>query len=118
VALKYGGYAIGLWVFFVFGFGVLIRSPLATWMGRISYSLYLQHLAIIYGLLWLTVTFGWAGQIGVWGWLVLSLGLTIGVATVSYKVVEAPSIALSDRLTRELRRKRGGIPLAARHEGP
>jgi peptidoglycan/LPS O-acetylase OafA/YrhL len=116
VALKYGGYAIGLWTFFCFGFALKIQHPVAAWLGRISYSLYLQHPAVMYALLWVVTSAGWAARLNVWVWVALNIGVTVGLAGLLYRFVEAPSIALSDRLTQRLR-QRIGLAVASSSPG-
>jgi len=103
VALKYGGYGIGLWIFFLFGFVLKIHNRVAAWTGRISYSLYLQHPPVMYGLVWFALRMGWSPPFTAGMWILLVSAGTIIVAALLFSFVEAPSIALSDRLTRRIR---------------
>jgi peptidoglycan/LPS O-acetylase OafA/YrhL len=107
VDLKYGAYAIGLWLFFVLGFVVKIRHPAAAWLGRISYSLYLQHLPIIYLLAWICTRLGWTAPLSGLGWVLVLTLATTAVSAALYRWVEAPGIALSDRITRRIRERSG-----------
>jgi peptidoglycan/LPS O-acetylase OafA/YrhL len=77
-----------------------LRSFLNTrtlqFMGRISYSLYLLHVTVLYvvfhlfyGVLPKTIIF------------VLYIGMSFLVAAISYKLIERPSIELGRRLTRK-----------------
>jgi peptidoglycan/LPS O-acetylase OafA/YrhL len=108
VALKYGGYGIGLWAFFLFGFVLRIRHPVMSWLGRISYSLYLQHLPITYLAVWLILHSGLEAPLTAGTWAVIVTAVTIGVSALTYRYVEAPGIALSDRLTRAIRKRDPG----------
>ena len=102
VAMKYGAYAIGLWAFFILAFVVRIRHPVMVWLGRISYSLYLQHPIAIALTAWLLMRSGSQHFSTVGICMCVATLATIVLAALSYKFIEAPSIALSDRLTRTL----------------
>lgn len=102
VAMKYGAYAIGLWAFFILAFVVRIRHPAMVWLGRISYSLYLQHPVAISLTAWLLMRSGSQRLSTVGLSILVATSATIVLAALSYKFVEAPCIALSDRLTRRV----------------
>ena len=108
VALKYGGYGIGLWAFFLFGFVLRIRNPVMSWLGRISYSLYLQHLPIVYLAIWLILRSGLEAPLTAGTWALIVTAVTIGFSALTYRYVEAPGIALSDRLTQAIRKREPG----------
>jgi hypothetical protein len=67
-----------------------------TWLGRVSYSLYLWHWPVI--VIWLWV-FGAPGPAGI----ALAVGLAVGLAAVSYYGVERP--VLGSRLARKPMRR-------------
>jgi peptidoglycan/LPS O-acetylase OafA/YrhL len=102
VALKYGAYGVGLWIFFLFGFVVKIHSRTIAWLGRISYSLYLQHPIVLYGLFWITLRLKWSPPLTAGTWVALVAIGSIGVAAFVFHFVEAPCIGLSNKLTRRL----------------
>jgi len=96
------GYAIGLWIF-VAGITLLrIELRLLSWIGKISYSLYLLHQAVVLVLYRQTTRHshlrGW--HLGIY--VLLSLAASIAVAAACYYTVEAPCIALGRRLIRRL----------------
>ena len=73
-----------------------LRTRALQFMGRISYSLYLLHVTVLYttfhlfyGLLPKTIIF------------VISMGANLVLATISYKLIELPSIKIGRRLTRK-----------------
>jgi len=76
-----------------FGLAPLLRSRILRGIGRISYGLYLYHLPIF-------------GCPGIWGpdplapscvRVLLVLGLCMGLAVVSYRMVEKPLLELGRR---------------------
>jgi peptidoglycan/LPS O-acetylase OafA/YrhL len=71
-------------------------------LGKVSYSIYLFHPVVFYTLLWLVQTrLPPAWQHIHTGIAVVSvLFTTVGLSTVTYRTLEAPSIALGKRLTR------------------
>jgi peptidoglycan/LPS O-acetylase OafA/YrhL len=86
---------------------VLSNQPVLTWLGRISYGLYLVHLPIIltcvhllYARLPLPAIFG------------IAIVLSLGAAEIMHRAVEQPSIALGRKLA-ALRAFRWTMPLRA-----
>lgn len=63
--------------------GCWLRTPPMTWLGRVSYSLYLWHWTV--AVIWLWV-FGTPGPAGI----VLAITLAVGLAALSYYGVERP----------------------------
>lgn len=64
--------------------------PALTYLGRISYSLYLFHPIVL-----LAMLHGFAGRMPL-GWLLLSVfGLTFVVSDLAYRVIERPAVNLS-----------------------
>lgn len=86
---------------FVLGTSVVrIETRLTDWLGRISYSIYLFHLAVYYPLFW------WLSRQPVDSWwrtqhmavyLAASLALTIAAAAAVHRFVEKPCIRLGHR---------------------
>jgi peptidoglycan/LPS O-acetylase OafA/YrhL len=68
------------------------RQPL-RYLGKISYGLYVYHLAAIFGANWLI---GRAGLPPEWEFLV-ALAITIGMAALSYAILERPFLLLKGR---------------------
>lgn len=62
-----------------------LESAPAQWLGRVSYSLYLSHTLVIWGLRIVAPS--------CWGWL--AIPASFAVAEILARLVEAPSIALS-----------------------
>jgi peptidoglycan/LPS O-acetylase OafA/YrhL len=76
------------------------RPPrLALRLGEISYSLYMWHIVVLTALA--TVMSGWLatwpGAVTYWG---LGIGLSLLVAQVAYRVIEAPATEWANRATR------------------
>ncbi|HME70616.1 MAG TPA: acyltransferase [Myxococcota bacterium] len=79
---------------------LLVNAPLGT-LGRISYSLYLIHLPVIWALLSRDISAHILGR-GLTGQLTLAVMLVIaslGVAVVTYRVVEHPVLHWKRRVT-------------------
>ena len=66
------------------------RARPFVWLGTISYSLYLVHPAIFYPLFRFARDSAW-DRLPLLAWIVISMGLSIAVAGLLYRVVELPS---------------------------
>lgn len=78
------------------GLGAVLASPVARWLGRVSYGVFLWHLLV---LSWVYSATGWAPFSGrVLVVLLLTVLGSVGVAAVSWWVVERPALLLADRL--------------------
>jgi peptidoglycan/LPS O-acetylase OafA/YrhL len=79
------------------GLGVWLNLPWLQYLGRISYSLYLVHFPLSHVIL----NFGheWTGRSVAGGflWIGLSVALSVAVAELFYRCVEAPCIAWAAR---------------------
>jgi len=62
----------------------VLEVPLMLWIGRVSYSLYIWHLAVVSTMKW-----QFAGGAG-WEWALPSIPAIFAVAALSYYVVERP----------------------------
>jgi peptidoglycan/LPS O-acetylase OafA/YrhL len=71
-----------------------LTTPLPLWLGRVSYSLYLIHLPILV----LAVTSGFTSGISIWSFL-----LTLALAELSYRMIEAPMHRIGIMLSRVMR---------------
>lgn len=71
-----------------------LRSRPLTYIGRISYGIYLYHFPI-FVLLGITASREWEKAPQWKGWL--ALALTFGMASASYYLIEAPILRLKDR---------------------
>ncbi|HEY9857836.1 MAG TPA: acyltransferase [Stenomitos sp.] len=91
--------------------GLLMRAPL-QYLGRISYSLYLLHAVVLFSL----VHALYQGQ-HLPAILLASLVLSFGVATLSYHLVEKPSIRLGGYLAGQFRKLRLSLSAPALGEG-
>ena len=75
----------------------ILRSAPCQFLGKISYSLYLIHLTVLYAVIYRT--YDWAHLSRAYWFLVLVayLVLSIAVASIFFKAVEEPCIRLSHR---------------------
>jgi peptidoglycan/LPS O-acetylase OafA/YrhL len=71
-----------------------LTSAPVRWLGRISYSLYLFHAIVLLAMLNLLF-----GRIPLWAIWALTLCAALLLATLSYRLLERPSIALGHRLS-------------------
>jgi peptidoglycan/LPS O-acetylase OafA/YrhL len=77
-------------------------NPAIAWIGRISFSAYLWHFALIY---LFAALFSWSPLPGVFGYAIafLSLaGATIALSTLTYRLIELPMIAVGHRLINKM----------------
>jgi peptidoglycan/LPS O-acetylase OafA/YrhL len=90
--------ALACTVLLVSFFGLPFRLPALQYLGKISYGLYVYHLT---GLLIVDrlLPRGDAGPVHACVRLVLAFGITVAVAAVSYRFVEAPFLRLKRRFT-------------------
>jgi peptidoglycan/LPS O-acetylase OafA/YrhL len=75
-------------------FYVRLSNRLLEVIGRVSYSVYLNHVIVLYLLLETGISFGLVG-----GMLVLILG-TFLLSWVTYRLIERPAIQVSRKLVR------------------
>lgn len=78
----------------------LLSSPFPAWLGKISYSLYLVHLPVLFAL----VHIFW-GHIPLVTILGIAVASSLILADVMYRFVEAPSIALGRVLVAKFTRR-------------
>ncbi len=77
--------------------GRILNHPVATYLGRVSYSLYLTHNLVI-----LVLVHALYSAISDTGLILLILGVSILTADVYCRLIENPSMRLGRRLTRSL----------------
>lgn len=70
-----------------------MTSKAFRWLGDMSYGIYLTHFVIIFGILHLF------GAIALWQQIIISLAASIAIATVLFRYVEIPCIALGKALS-------------------
>ena len=94
----------GLETFFTATLRRILELPLLQWLGRISYSVYLVHLAILYIVLRAITRLD--EHLGGWKVLVLALPaillLTLLVSALTYRWIELPGMALGRALSARL----------------
>ena len=96
IALRSGGSAIlCIWALDSRMASLVLESRPLVYLGRISYSLYLYHM-IVFTVLMKTIR----TAIPAWGVCLLAFVLSLIVAPVAYRLVEAPAMTLGRRLTR------------------
>ena len=98
VSLWATGLAAMLYVVAAFGSPSLVRvlsGKVLTWLGRVSYSLYLLHLPVL-----LTVFHLFAGKAPLSVLIAATVGISLLAAQLSYMWIETPAIALGRWATR------------------
>jgi peptidoglycan/LPS O-acetylase OafA/YrhL len=86
------GLAAMLYVIGAFGSGALVKllsGKVLTWLGQVSYSLYLLHLPVL-----LTVFHLFSGKAPLGVLIAATVGLSLIMAHLSYRWIEQPSMAL------------------------
>jgi peptidoglycan/LPS O-acetylase OafA/YrhL len=75
----------------------LLEMPWLRYLGKISYSMYVYHLALIWIVWELFEEYGREGADYYWTKLTIALFATIFVSTLSYYFLEKPILNLKDR---------------------
>ncbi|MDO1580468.1 acyltransferase family protein [Rhizobium oryzicola] len=104
-----GSYALAVGVFAI-ALKLNLKSRLLSWLGKISYSLYLMHPIAFYTLYWLVARTGdahWLRQLHISVYLFASFAATIALSAITYRFVEAPMMALAVKLTPRRQMVRG-----------
>nr|WP_275942541.1 acyltransferase [Paenibacillus alba] len=78
-------------------FSKILSYKLVNYLGKISYSLYLVHIAVIFASIHVL-----NGIIPLWGILIIALCITFILSTMMYKYVELPSIKLGKILVNKM----------------
>ncbi|MHA7816223.1 MAG: acyltransferase family protein [Pseudohaliea sp.] len=80
---------------------LMINRPLA-WVGKLSYSIYLNHVPILFYLIFPAKAGveNYAGSLAAWGWPLLGATLSLALAAVTWRFVELPFLNLKGRLAR------------------
>jgi peptidoglycan/LPS O-acetylase OafA/YrhL len=98
IFLRDYGSAVGGVVFIVYALGsgrisTVLRKPVFTFLGNVSYAIYLNHLSVIYLLLSLCYP-----MLPVWPLLLAVIALTLLVSYPFWRYVERPAISLGKYL--------------------
>jgi peptidoglycan/LPS O-acetylase OafA/YrhL len=75
-----------------------LRSRTATYLGDISYSVYLLHFTVMAGITFLIALLPGSGDIHAVALMVATLGITLPLAAISYGGIEIRGISLGKRL--------------------
>lgn len=100
VLMSVSGYNFALLIFTA---SVLLQWPrlgVLAWLGRISYSFYLLHGAVIWVIVWLLRNYTVLSGSDLIVYVVATFGLGTVVAASSYYAIEAPAIAFGRRFSR------------------
>ncbi len=83
------------------GRALLVNRPLA-WIGKLSYSIYLNHVPILFYLIFPAKdgVANYAGSPAAWAWPLLGAALSLTLAAVTWRLVELPFLNLKGRLAR------------------
>jgi peptidoglycan/LPS O-acetylase OafA/YrhL len=93
------GVACGVAVFIISALGsrrisTILRKPLFAFLGKISYAMYLNHLSVIYLVLYLCYP-----ALPLWPLCLVVIAITVMLSSIFWKFIERPSISLGRRLT-------------------
>ena len=79
-----------------------------TYLGDISYSIYLTHPIVMWGVMWANEYFAWGNPMGGWICVGATLVATIGVSALSYRFMEMGiSVRAREWALEKLRTRRG-----------
>jgi peptidoglycan/LPS O-acetylase OafA/YrhL len=83
------------------GRALLVNRPLA-WIGKLSYSIYLNHVPILFYLIFPAKdgVANYAVSPAAWAWPLLGAALSLALAAVTWRLVELPFLNLKARLAR------------------
>ena len=91
-------YIIGMIAFLFFLTRWKIKNRVMTWIGKISYSLYLLHPVPLYVISWICVSNGLTGApLGLY--MIIAFVPALLLSWLSYEAVERVGVAISDRFT-------------------
>lgn len=109
VLMKFGAYALAMYLFVIFGFWMRITSRTLTYLGTISFSLYLFHPPVAHILLRAQIL--WMPDLVVTSvmFVVILMAATILVSTIVYRYVEVPAIELGWKICQRRDLKRGRL---------
>jgi peptidoglycan/LPS O-acetylase OafA/YrhL len=85
----------------------LLEMPWLRYLGKISYGMYVYHLALIW-FVWRTSEQRAQGELAYWVKVAIALSATILIASLSYYLLERPILRLKDRFFAWSPPKRGG----------
>ena len=85
----------------------MVESPLATYVGRRSYALYLRHCV------WLT----WLASLGLLG-VPFALGASFATAEISWQLVERPALSLKRQFSSITTASPNSVPANLRRDLP
>jgi len=96
------GRGLAVIAFLLFAMRFRLSHPILSWLGTISYSVYLFHPVWMYLLSWLLAQpgFAWARGWDLAVYVAITLATTIAFSAAVYRWLELPMIALGRRLSR------------------
>ena len=95
-------YVISMIIFIVFALFIKIENPSLSYMGEISYSIYLFHPVVFYPIFKLAGYFSWMYNHHLSIYMLISTILTIVFATITYKYIEIPFINKGKAVSKNL----------------
>jgi len=98
VTLGYPGIALGALLLFLSVYGIPLKEGILSYLGKISYGLYVWH-GLVLATLWHYVFKGKITALSFALHVISSLLLTIGIAALSYRFLEAPFLRMKKRFT-------------------
>jgi peptidoglycan/LPS O-acetylase OafA/YrhL len=98
VTLGYPGIALGALLLFLSVYGIQLKEGVLSYLGKISYGLYVWH-GLVLASLWHYVFKGKITALSFALHVISSLLLTIGIAALSYRFLEAPFLRMKKRFT-------------------
>lgn len=109
-------YGVGVALFIAMTSVLKVRWRALAWVGTVSYSLYLLHPVVTYGMRYVFERGAPGAGLPTGVLMLIAAALSIALAAVAFYAIERPAIAYSHRVTSRLRAGRGGE--AAAHAAP
>jgi len=115
---RHASYPIALTLFLILAFLWPITFRPMVWLGKVSYSLYLLHPAVLYLFIRLAANYWPTIKIDMGWWVLILSALTVGVSALTYRYVEEPANRLGARLAKSFALRSVGLASTTTSQSP